>query len=111
MIFYKNIFVSTILSVIILLVIVGVIMYNSKDTQIFPPILSFCPDYYNLDNGICVNTGIWNTANTECNNLNFNDPKYTVLGTGIDSGLCAKKTVATDCRITWDGITNNYSIC
>ena len=49
MIFYKNIFVSTILSVILLLGIVAYVLYNSKDKQIYPPVLSSCPDYYNLN--------------------------------------------------------------
>lgn len=112
MIFYKNIFISTILSVIILLGIVAYVMYNSKDKQIYPPILSNCPDYYNLnDKGVCVNTGMWKISDQTCNNINFGESKYKVTGTGKDSGICAKKTKADDCKITWDGITNNYSIC
>jgi hypothetical protein len=111
MIFYKNIVVSTILSVIILLAIVAYVMYNSKDKQIYPPILSNCPDYYNLnEKGLCVNTGIWSTR-ADCNSISFTDSIYKVEGTGANSGICAKKNKATDCKITWDGITNNYSIC
>jgi hypothetical protein len=111
MIFYKNIFISTILSVIILLAIVAYVMYYSKDKQIYPPILSQCPDYYNLTTkGKCKNTGVWKVTPT-CDNLDFNAAKFNVKGTGANSGICAKKTAALDCKITWDGITNNYSIC
>ena len=111
MIFYKNIFVSTILSVIILLAIVAFVIYYSKDKQIFPPILSNCPDYYNLnENGLCVNTGLWSTS-SDCNSIDFTASIYKVEGTGANSGICAKKTKADECKITWDGITNNYSIC
>jgi len=111
MIFYKNIFVSTILSVIILLGIVAYVLYNSKDKQIYPPTLSSCPDYYNLnEKGFCVNSGIWSTI-SECNSIDFTGSVYKIEGTGKNSGICAKKTKAEDCKITWDGITNNYSIC
>ena len=111
MIFYKNILISTILSVIILLGIVAIIMYYSKDKQIYPPTLSICPDYYNLnEKGFCVNSGIWNTS-SECNTIDFTGGTYKIKGTGQNSGICAKKTKAEDCKITWDGITNNYSIC
>ena len=114
MIFYKNIFVSTILSVIILLAIVAYVMYYSQDKQIYPPILSVCPDYYTLNtNNTCVNSGVWDNSKSGslCNRLDFSGNVYKVAGTGTSSGLCAKKTVATNCKITWDGITNNYSIC
>ena len=113
MIFYKNIFISTILSVILLLGIVAYVMYNSKDKQIYPPMLSECPDYYNLDNaGNCVNNGVWDIKDDSiCNGIDFSADEYKIPGTGANSGLCAKKNKANDCNITWDGITNNYSIC
>jgi len=113
MIFYKNIFISTILSVILLLGIVAYIMYNSKDKQTYPPLLGECPDYYKLDNvGRCVNNGIWDfTQESPCNQIDFSGNQYKIPGTGANSGLCAKKNKANECNITWDGITNNYSIC
>jgi hypothetical protein len=109
MIFYKNIFISTILSVIVLLGIVAYVMYTSKDKQIYPPMLSECPDYYNLtSDGKCKNNGIWET---ECDVLDFSGNEYKRTGLGSNSGLCAKKNKSNNCNITWDGITNNYSIC
>jgi len=116
MIFYKNVLISTILSVIILLAIVAVVMYYTKNKQIYPPILSRCPDFYNLDsNNKCVNSGVWDkdmiTAMTDCNFKDFSGNEYNIQGTGPTSGLCAKQSWANTCKVTWDGITNNYSIC
>jgi hypothetical protein len=87
-------------------------MYKYQNTAIYPPILSDCPDYYNLNNGKCVSTGIWTiNDDTKCNNIDFSGNIYRAVGTDRSSGLCAKKKWAKDCNITWDGITNNYSIC
>ena len=116
MIFYKNVLISTILSAILLLGIVVVVMYYTKNKQIYPPILSSCPDFYNLDvNNKCVNTGVWNTnalaALTDCDYKDFSGNDYNIQGTGATSGLCAKQKWANSCKVSWDGITNNYSIC
>jgi len=113
MIFYKNIFISAILSAILLLAIVAFIIYYYRDQEVYPPILSNCPDYYNLDaNNKCVNTGVWNLQDTaNCSTIDFSGNMYLAPGTDRTSGLCAKKKKASECRITWDGITNNSSIC
>jgi len=114
MIFYKNIFISAILSAIILLAIVAFIIYYYKDQEVYPPSVSNCPDYYNVDSesNECVNTGVWQLDNTEmCERLDFSEDKYLVPGTDSTSGLCAKKNKANECNITWDGLTNNSTIC
>jgi hypothetical protein len=114
MIFYKNVLISTFLSVILLLVIIGVTMYYTKNKQIYPPILSKCPDFYNLnEDGLCVNSGVWDKdqITVDCNNIDFSGNDYNVQGIGANSGLCKKKKWANDCKVSWDGITNNYSIC
>ena len=114
MIFYKNIFISAILSAIILLVIVAVTMYYTKNKQLYPPILSNCPDFYNLNSdNKCVNSGVWNLTEqgVGCDNVDFTGNEYNIQGTGETSGLCTKKNWANGCKVTWDGITSNYSIC
>ena len=67
--------ISTILSVVLLLGIVGYIMYTSKSVQIFPATLSECPDYYDINSSnMCVaNTNVWNTSDMTpgCSTINF----------------------------------------
>ena len=114
MIFYKNVFISTILSVILLLGIIAVTMYYTNKKQIYPPILSKCPDFYNLnDSNVCVNSGVWNRAalSRGCDYMDFSGNEYNIQGIGPTSGLCKKKEWASECKVSWDGITNNYSIC
>ena len=114
MIYYKNMVVSVILSVVLLLIFIGVIMYNSKNNQIYPAVFSPCPDYYSLDSlGKCnANTSIWGfSAGNKCLSNNFSDKSYKTPGVGKGSGLCSMKQWASDCGVTWDGVTNNSSIC
>ena len=114
MIFYKNVFISAILSAILLLVIIGIVMYYTNNKQIYPPVLSKCPDFYNLnDANLCVNSGVWdsNKITSGCDNMDFSGNEYNIQGVGPTSGLCKKKEWASECGVSWDGITNNYSIC
>jgi len=128
MIFYKNMLISTILSVVLLLGIFGYMMYSSKNKEIFPATISDCPDYYDIDSSgaYCVaNRNVWaipSASNSICSSINFKTGsytpadgttaiKYTTPGKNASSGICAKKNMAKSCGITWEGITNNTSIC
>ena len=138
MIFYKNVLISTVLSALILLAIVGGVMFYYRSTQIYPPIINDCPDNYTLNSaGRCVRSslvtlrtdsnetgpGITDAAKTNpaygqkafdtstCASLSFADDSYLLPGSSDGSGICNKKRVAEYCGATWDGITNNYSIC
>jgi hypothetical protein len=127
MIFYKNMLISTILSVVLLLGITGYIMYTSKNVQIFPATINDCPDYYDINaSNVCVaNANVWDTTNQDfidnkCNTIDFingtytsgsTSIKYNTAGKSASSGICGKKLMAQQCKITWDGITNDTSIC
>jgi len=118
MIFYKNIFISAILSAIILIVIIGLIMYYLKSKEVYPPVINACPDYYNLDasTNMCIRTSAWSessipTGSTGCESLDFTGQSYLLTGSSKGSGICNKKDKAEYCGVTWDGITNNFSIC
>ena len=118
MIFYKNIFISAILSAIILIVIIGLIMYYLKSKEVYPPVIGACPDFYNLDasTNMCTRTTAWDdasipTGSTGCESLDFTGQSYLLPGSSKGSGICNKKDKAEYCGVTWDGITNNFSIC
>lgn len=117
---------------IICLVIFFIMIFNINREQKFPPVIGQCPDYWlsskyfnnkeNLDliddvliknelekdegdKSKCVN--VKNIGNPNCSKImDFNEVPYNTT-----NGLCAKYKWAKDCDLTWDGITNNKSIC
>ena len=112
--------ISTILSVVIFLGVIAIMMNRSKTKQIYPATINDCPDFYDLDsNNNCVaNLNVWDSSllETECNIIDFengsyNSVRYKAPGKKSKSGICAKKLKSQECKITWDGITNNNSIC
>ena len=116
MIFYKNVLISTILSAILLIAIVGAIMFFFKNNEIYPPVIDACPDYYNFDasTNMCNRTTALDpppTTSSGCNSINFTTSQYLLPGASVGSGICNKRDKATLCGATWDGITNNFSIC
>ena len=121
MIFYKNLFISVILSAFLILAMIAYMVYVTKKKQAYPPVFQACPDYYILDaqTGICsANEDVWKVnalpsksvrTNMYCNNVDFSSNKK--LGMGADSSLCNKKNWSADCGVSWDGISNNPDIC
>ncbi len=117
--------ISTILSVVLCLGIIAYMMISSKSKEIFPATISDCPDYYDINSsGVCIaSTNVWDNTKltTACSSINFKKGSYRTLGgkpvkyntpgKTANSGICAKKLKSKSCGITWDGITNNTSIC
>ena len=104
--FQKAVLVLAILLLIIMLVFIGVTLSKSKSEEQWPPIIGDCPDYW-VDlsgNGAhCVNThnlGTCNRLNDDPNFMDFTTSTYTG-----SNGMCNKYTWATNCGVSWDGIT------
>ena len=101
--------ISTIILIVILAVI-GVSLKNGKMNRNFPPVIGECPDYWeNIEDKdkkhYCLNKK--NLGVTSCSKkMDFNVYPYT--GT---NGDCEKKNWANKCNLTWDGITNNETVC
>ena len=100
---------TLIIACIILLICIVIILMvflfpNTK--QVWPPLVSNCPDYFideKGDGSQCRNTlklGRGDTCNGVNGLYNFNISPY--IGSG---GNCAKYNWANDCGLTWDGIT------
>ena len=93
--------VAGILLLICIAIIILIFLFpNTK--QVWPPMVANCPDYFvdkNGDGSICTTT--FNLGNGRCGqNILFTDPKY--IGS---NAKCEKYNTATNCGITWDGIT------
>lgn len=109
MAFQKTTITVALITLIIVLLIVAFMVRRANETAQWPPMISECPDYFE------VNMGPSTGGKIECNNVkglgtcgamsSFGDNKFNG-----SAGLSAKKKWAQNCNVTWDGITNNDSI-
>ena len=110
--FQKFVLFAAIIILIIALVFIGIALSRSKSTQIWPPMVPECPDYWAIDgsgnNATCINVKDLGTCPSQGGQphltMNFNTPAFT--GT---NELCAKYNWANRCGVTWDGITYGVS--
>ena len=107
---FKNIIVIiAVITLIILFIIFGVMLYYAKSKEIYPPVTADCPDYWlSQQQGkkqLCVNR--LHLGKDSCNRImDFTTNKWK----GVDH-ICKKKQWATNCDLTWDGITNSSKQC
>ena len=90
------------------LIYFGYTLYKSKQEYKYPPVVANCPDYWldesdKNDGSNCVNKN--KLGDTQCpQTMNFSGPIWNGA-----NGLCAKRTWANSCGLTWDGVSD--SIC
>jgi hypothetical protein len=105
--FQKFVLFSAIIVLIIALVFIGISLTYAKKKD-WPPMTPACPDYWEIDgsgdNATCVNVKDLGTCKSQPGQdhltMNFNTSAFT----GTNSS-CAKYTWATNCGVSWDGIT------
>jgi hypothetical protein len=105
--FQKIVLLIAIILLIVALLFIGTALSSSTDTQ-WPPMIPQCPDYWSIDgsgnNTTCINVKDLGTCPPQNGQnhlvMNFNTPVFTG-----SNGLCAKYNWATNCGLTWDGIT------
>ena len=110
--FNKTILFSAIIILIILLIVIGTMLSNAMFNASYPPIISDCPDYWdislNSDNQInCINYTRQNRGIGESDIY----PISTFNIGNEDDKICAKYKWAKENKISWDGITNNNKAC
>ena len=108
-------FISTILLIIGLVIVANVIIKN-KSNEEYPPVVSDCPDYWDVDydsqgkkhckNNIYINDGLSTAA---CRS--YPHALFSANGSSLEDVVCEKSKWAKDCNIHWDGITNNPNAC
>tara|TARA_A100001015_G_scaffold313624_1_gene421277 strand:+ start:655 stop:1059 length:405 start_codon:yes stop_codon:yes gene_type:complete len=130
MTFQKTVLTIAIVLLIICLIFIGVMMYNSKYSAKFPPVTSSCPDYWvdlgstseNEDRSMCVPPGFIDPktgkqVTPEIPGYGSNDgsckqPKYIDnSGTMTSDELCDNSRWAKKCNLSWGGVTNNSDAC
>ena len=99
---------------IIALVIIGTLIAKSMSEQSFPPVISDCPDYWDVtydndNNLVCKNISTINRGRSEFNN--YPVALFNNRGTTIGDTMCEKFKWAKKADVTWDGITNNNKAC
>ncbi len=136
--FYKNAIIIACIVLLIILAIIASILLFSKNKKQFPPVVSDCPDYWidaeylKSDHGkkyltepILIDAVNMAQNKTDC--INFKkigtctnnasqlimDPTTFEGADGIYEGskMCAQFRWASNCDLTWDGITNRDNIC
>lgn len=99
---------------IIMLVLLGIFLSKSMFEDGYPPIITDCPDYWDISNNngtkscvdiLKINSG---KGTNYCNRIftDLFDKQYSK-----DESICKKKEWAKDCKVSWDGITNNNKAC
>jgi hypothetical protein len=109
--FQKFVLFTAIIVLIIALIFIGIALSYSKETT-WPPMTPQCPDYWLVDgsgnNSTCINIKDLGTCSAQNGQqhlvMNFNSPAFSGA-----NGLCAKYNWATNCGISWDGITYGVS--
>jgi hypothetical protein len=107
---FQNIVMTVaIIMLIICLIFIGMALYNQKYTTSFPPVVADCPDYWldksDGDSSNCKN--VKNLGKDTCSKtMDFSTSNWTG-----DNGSCNRSRWASACDLTWDGITNNSSVC
>jgi hypothetical protein len=97
---------------IVSLVFIGFALRKQKNSASYPPVIANCPDYWidaSGNNGAActMDPKVGISGNAKCTSpMNFSSPMWQG-----QSGLCGKYKWATQCNLSWDGITNNASIC
>lgn len=108
-------FISTILLIIGLIIVANFIIKN-KSTEVYPPVVSDCPDYWDVDYDSqgkkhCKNNTYINDGRSTAICRSYPHALFSANGSSPDDILCEKSKWAKDCNIHWDGITNNPSAC
>lgn len=130
--FYTIVLIIAVVLLILTLTYVGIKMstakYNNKTNVPFPPVMSTCPDYWQVNGNVCVipangklNTGsIYDLNGNSVLNANSTfgydsgnsiiDFKNETWGKMGKSSICQQKDWTGKYNIIWDGVSN-YNNC
>ena len=102
---------------IISLIILAIFMKKALSNDVFPPVISDCPDYWDVsynnaeDSVKCIRTNIINQGSTAGDCSSYDVALFQQNGSSYDDILCEKYKWAKGCNLEWDGVTNNNKAC
>ena len=112
--FQKTVLTISVFVLIISLIILGIFLSKSLLEESYPPIISDCPDYWDVsysdvDKIDCINNSTINSGNGTIDCREFPVIQFKT-GEPHDI-LCEKYKWSKKCGIHWDGVTNNSKAC
>jgi hypothetical protein len=112
--FQKSVATVAIVILIITLCFIGIALYRQSNDSKYPPVIANCPDYWEASGNLCVNTmGLGKATCTASPNVckGTRCMDFTLPQWNNTSSMCQKYQWANKCNLTWDGITDNASLC
>ena len=117
--FQKSVLIISTIILIISLCILGFFLAKTLFEDVYPPVISDCPDYWDVSynsnsdleckNKSTINAGRGDVAGGEC--AAYPVSNFLISGNDNKDILCEKYKWAKKCNITWDGVTNNNKAC
>ena len=109
--FKKKVVGTAIVLLIFAILLIGVLLFTGGSDSQWPPVVSECPDYWidrvDKDGEAKKCFNVHNLGKSSCDNImDFSEDFWQG-----STGDCRKYRWAKDCKLTWDGITNNSTIC
>jgi hypothetical protein len=111
MAFQKTVLIIATVLLIVILVVIGIVLSKSSETDNWPPIVGDCPDFWVDMSGngeACFNSQSLGTCNLPSkdkqNTKNFNEAPFNG-----ENEECSKYKWANTCKVTWDGITSGVA--
>lgn len=98
--FQKIVLYTAIIILIVTFIIIGYSLHYTKKLEVWPPMLTDCPDYWSID-------GSGN--NVKCIPGTINKGLFSGLVKDFTSmDTCGKYTWANSNKVSWDGVTYGY---
>jgi hypothetical protein len=107
--FQRTVVIIASVILILCLIVLGILIYNSTGNEEWPPEIGQCPDYFLMKERDVVENGFTFHAGQQCFNEHSLGKKHNTDCTWYSSYEKSKKDKkkwAQGCGLTWDGITN-----
>ena len=113
--FNKTVLIVASILLILGLIIIGIFILKSLEEETYPPVVSDCPDYWDVEysngNKLCKNNTYINDGRSKNECRSYPTNLFLAYGASTNDKICEKYKWAKDCNIHWDGITNNPQAC